>query len=139
MKQWEAHFAAAEQAMQASRTLEAGGQPVPAAFFACHAFEMAGGAFLVSVGEGPSRDPKRRSHEKTVRHFAVVAGRYGFGHRIGAVATRVAALRDECLYAHEAPERGWQPPSERVSGKVAAQLVSRVAGILDVVREELPQ
>jgi hypothetical protein len=131
---WKATFKTAEEAAAASRSLVSDGHYPQGAFFACHAFEMAGVAFVQSLGEQPSG-----SHAGRVNQFAATARRYLFGHGVALVAAQVASARNRSLYPREDVDGQWRAPSHAMRRAEAARLQSRVEGILRVVRREFPQ
>ena len=132
MTQVDAFLKTARQAIRAAQVLQDGGDHAAAAYYACHAFEMAGNAFIAE-----RNIQVRRNHRKNLNNFKGQYHGTPLGKGIAPVFNTVIRLRHDARYPSQDPSGDWIDPSQAISSDVSSRLVSQVGGVLRTVRRNL--
>lgn len=128
MTKREAYLHAGKEAVAAARDLEGGPTYPQAAFYAIHAFEMAGRAYLIDADRTPGNTHKRR-----MRQFGHVAEQHGMGTGLMQLAARCIHYRERCLYPKERGDGTWSAPRQAIDAQTASSLVARVGGVVQLI------
>lgn len=130
MTQIAALLKTSREALQLARSLQDAGRTAPATYYACHAFEMGGNAFVAA------REVELKPSHSNLNRFRTQYHRAGLKRSLDPVLLRVRALREPSRYPLEDPERTgeWIAPSDWITQEQADRLLRRVNGALyDVI------
>ena len=99
MTQIDALLKTSREALQLARSLQDAGRTAPATYYACHAFEMGGNAFVAA------REVELKPSHSNLNRFRPQYHRAGLKRSLDPVLLRVRALREPSRYPLEDPER----------------------------------
>jgi len=101
-------------------------------FYAYHAFESIGAAFISSFGRNVPR-----SHQRKLNQFVAITQSRRYGIAVAQLSIQLQNLRNQCLYPIMQPDGTAQRPEAVLTMAQAQRLLQRVRGIVIRVQRDL--